>query len=737
MLAAIGGAAARHPWITLVVWILLIGGAVATAVGGLAGESLFDRLKSEAPGANGESSRADDVLAGDDEERSSLTLLAYGIAPDDPDAVETVADLVATLEDMPRTSVVTPVGVPTLPDGSVVPALAPLVADDGDGFLISVTVEGADGGLPDDAVVDAATDDLREAADELRQSHPDAALEVGGGKLLVDSIVEISENDLKRGEAVALPIALVVMLVVFGGFIAAGIPLVGAGVSIAGALGALLGFTFLLDIDTTVVNVVTAVGLGLSIDYGLLIVSRFREEHRAAGIAGRDGRLAAIRRTAQTAGRTVVFSGVTFAIASLGLLVFEPRIVKAIGLGALAVTVIAIASALTLIPALLSLTGDRLLKPGALTRIPGVGKVVAGFGDIAPDDGFFSKLTRRVQRHPAIVTIACALLLVLLGSPLASLRLANTSVDALPASSTQHEFLETLSDRFPDATSPRVALVTETEGDAERWSAAVTGIQGVQSVGIPVETGDAWRTVVRVDPADGIDVVNAIRSDRAALQDDGLGEAWVTGTDARTVDFSNSLLGSAPWAALIIALGTMVFLFLMTGSLVIPIKALIASALSLGASIGVLVWGFEQGNFAPVMGFDPADVHGVDVLVLLLTFAFGFGLAMDYEMFILSRIKEQVDAGVPGREAIARGLQRSGRIITSAALIIIVVFAGFATGDLMVIKQLGTALAVAVLLDATLVRCLLVPALMTWQQRIMWWAPRWLKRLHARIGLAD
>jgi RND superfamily putative drug exporter len=737
MLAAIGGAAARHPWITLAVWILLIGGAVATAVGGLAGDSLFDRLKSEAPSANGESSHADDVLAGDDEERSALTLLADGIAVDDPDAVETVADLVTRLGDMPHTSVVTPVGVPAMPDGSVIPALAPLVADGGDGFLVSVTVEGVDGALPDDGEVDAALEELRATADELRESHPDATVAVGGGRLLVESIVQISENDLKRGEAVALPIALVVMLVVFGGFIAAGIPLVGAGVSIAGALGALLGFTFLLDIDTTVVNVVTAVGLGLSIDYGLLIVSRFREEHRAAGIAGREGRLAAIRRTAQTAGRTVVFSGVTFAIASLGLLVFEPRIVKAIGLGALAVTVIAIVCALTLIPALLSLTGDRLLKPGALTRIPGAGRVISRFGDIAPDDGFFSKLTRRVQRHPAIVTIACAVLLVLLGSPLASLRLANTSVDALPSSSTQYEFLDTLSERFPDATSPRVALVTETEEDAETWGDAVTGIEGVRSVGIPVETGDAWRTVVRVDAADGIDVVNAIRADRPALQADGLGDAWVTGTDARTVDFSNSLLASAPWAALIIALGTMVFLFLMTGSVVIPIKALIASALSLGASIGVLVWGFEQGNFAPVMGFDPADVHGVDVLVLLLTFAFGFGLAMDYEMFILSRIKEQVDAAVPGREAIARGLQRSGRIITSAALIIIVVFAGFATGDLMVIKQLGTALAVAVLLDATLVRCLLVPALMTWQQRIMWWAPRWLKRLHVRIGLSD
>ncbi|MEO5921609.1 MAG: MMPL family transporter, partial [Pseudolysinimonas sp.] len=686
---------------------------------------------------DGESSRADDILAGDEEERSSLTLLAAGIAPDDPDAVETVADLIARLGDLTRTSVVTAVGVPTMPDGSVVPALASLVAEDGGGFLVSVIVEGVDGALPDDAEVDTATEDLRDTAAELREAHPDATVEVGGGRLLVRSIVSISENDLKRGETVALPIALVVMLVVFGGFIAAGIPLIGAGVSIAGALGALLAFTFLLDIDTTVVNVVTAVGLGLSIDYGLLIVSRFREEHRAAGVPGREGRLAAIRRTAETAGRTVVYSGVTFAIASLGLLVFEPRIVRAIGLGALAVTVIAIASALTLIPALLSLTGDRLLRPGALTRIPGVGRVVSRFGDVAPDDGFFSKLTRRVQRHPAVVTIACALLLVLLGSPLASLRLANTSVDALPESSTQHAFLETLADRFPDATSPRVALVTETEADAATWADAVTGIDGVQSTGTPVESGDAWRTVVRVDPSDGIDVVNAIRADRPAQQADGLGEAWVTGSDARTVDFSNSLLASSPWAALIIALGTVVFLFLMTGSLIVPLKALVASALSLGASIGVLVWGFEQGNFAPFMGFDPADVHGVDVLVLLLTFAFGFGLAMDYEMFILSRIKELVDAGVPDREAIARGLQRSGRIITSAALIIMVVFAGFATGDLMVIKQLGTALAVAVLLDATLVRCLLVPAFMTWQQRIMWWAPRWMKRLHARFGLSD
>ena len=234
-----------------------------------------------------------------------------------------------------------------------------------------------------------------------------------------------------------------------------------------------------------------------------------------------------------------------------------------------------------------------------------------------------------------------------------------------------------------------------------------------------------------VEAKTGNGVVQQIRADPPTF------DHWVTGADARTVDFSESLVSGIPWAAGVISLGTVLLLFLMTGSLVIPLKALLASALSLGASIGLLVWGFQDAAFAGLMGFDPATVYGVDTLVVLLTFVFGFGLAMDYEMFILSRVKERRDAGASDTEAIALGLQRSGRIITSAALIIIVVFAGFATGDLMIIKQLGVALAFAVLLDATIVRCLLVPAFMTWQRRIMWWAPAPLKRLHARFGLSD
>ena len=737
VLGRIAASLGRRPWLGLVVWAVLVGGAAAAALGGITGETLFERLVSGAPTATSESSRADDKLtsAASSAKSQTVTLLVHGVDLTDPAVTAIGPDLVSSLGS-DTVTIVDPLSIPTALDGSRLPAVAPLFAEDGRGVLFTVKVSGVGDADPDAAEVDHVVSVLKDTRDTLRTDLPDATVEVGSTQLLVDSIVAVSENDLQRGEGVALPIALLVMLVVFGGFIAAGVPLIGAIAAIIGALGALFGISHLMDIDTTVINVITAVGLGLSIDYGLLMVSRFREEYRSA-LAGHPGadrrtlKLGAIARTADTAGRTVLYSGTTFAIASLGLLVFEPRLVRAIGVGALSVTAIALASALTLVPALLGIAGDRLVRPGALTRLPLVGRAITRFGDVAPDEGVFSRLTRRVQRHPALITVLCALALLALASPVLSLRLANTSTDALPASSVQKVFVTTLTTEFPDAASPRIALVTDTEADATTWAAQVESLPRVSSVGTPTELGEGWRTIVRVDPVDGIDVVREIRADRPDFP------ASVTGTDARTLDFSQSLLDRAPWAILIVALGTILLLFLMTGSLIVPLKALVASTLSLGASFGVLVWGFQWGNFAGLMGFDPTEVHGVDVLVLVLTLAFGFGLAMDYEMFILSRIKELVDAGVEGREAIALGLQRSGRIISSAGLIIVVVFGGFATGDLMVIKQLGVALAVAVVLDATLVRMLLVPAFMTWQERIMWWAPRWMKRIHSRFGLRE
>jgi RND superfamily putative drug exporter len=722
----IAGASARHPFRTLVVWVTLLAATVALAFAGVTGERLFDRLGSDGSSwSNGESSDADELLDGGDAE--STTLLIHGLDPADPDLALLVGDLGDRLADEPDVTLTNPLVLPLLPDGEPDPRVAGLYSDDGRGILVVATVDDGD---PD--AVATVEEQLRATAAEIRDAFPGAVAEVGSSGLLVDSIVATSESDLQRGETVALPIALLVMLVVFGGFLAAGMPLVGAIVSILGGLGALFGYTFLIDVNTTVVNVVTAVGLGLSIDYGLLVVSRFREEYRRGAADGsREARLAAIQRTADSAGRTVVFSGITFAIAGLGLLFFQPDIVKAIGLGALSVTVISIASALTLLPALLALVGERLVRPGLLTRIPGVGAVLRRFGDLAPLDGFFSRLARRLQRHPAIVTLGAFAVLLLLAAPALSLRLANTAIDTTPKSSDQYLFITTLRDEFPAATEARVSLVTRTEADALAWADEVASLDHVETVGTPVAVNDVWKTPVTVDGKEGGTVVRAIRADPPSF------DHWVTGADARTVDFQGALQGGIPWAIAVIALGTVLLLFLMTGSLVIPLKALLASALSLGASIGLLVVGFQYGWFAGFMGFDPDTVYGVDTLVVLLTFVFGFGLAMDYEMFILSRIADQRAAGASDTESIALGLQQSGRIITSAALIIIVVFAGFATGDLMIIKQLGVALAFAVFLDATLVRCILVPAFMTWQRRIMWWAPAPLKRLHARFGLSD
>jgi len=768
--ARLGEAVARHPWWSIGAWVALVAVTLGAALIGFGGGSLFDRMANDAFRIAGEASDGQ-ALLDPGVESSSVTLLVHGASLDSPELASGFADAAAASEAIAGTVRATdPVGIiraaieaasAQLPPGAPAPTwtdvkpmladsgIGALLAEDERGALLTVTVEadGPDVAVDEDAVY-AVIDALQAEAAKLREALPGAVVEVGSSTQLIDSIFAQTAVDLARGESVALPIALLIMLIVFGGLIAAGLPLALAGTAIAGAMGILYALTFFMDINPTVLNVVTAVGLGLSIDYGLLIVSRFREEIRAGrgsdqppgtrrDAAGhpaqrRAARIAAVGRTIDGAGRTAAFSGTVFAIAAAGLLLFEPATVRSIGIGALLVAALSVVSALTLMPALLSLLGERLAKPGILTRIPGIGAVLSRFGDVAPAEGVFSRLTRLVQKAPAIITVVGVGALVWLGSPIANLQIANTATDVIPVSSEQHDFFETLRGKFPEAATPRVALVTEDEASLRRWAAEVERLDGVEAVGQAREQGEAWVAAVQLGPRDGIRLVPEIRDARP----DGLA-GWTVGQDASTYDLGQSLLRDAPWAVLLIGLATFLFLFLTTGSFVLPIKALLLSALSLSAAVGVLVWGFEDGHLAGVLGFDAGQIHGVDVLVLLLALVFGFGLAMDYELFILSRIMDLKQAGASTREAIALGLQRSGRIITSAALIIIVVFGGFASGDLPLIQGLGVALAAAVLLDATLVRMILVPAVMTWAARIIFWAPRWAKRLHARVGFAE
>jgi len=746
MLRELGVSVARHRLVSLLCWLVALAACVATALFGVTGESLFDRLSSAGPSVQGEAQAAADLIEGPESEQTeSLSLLAHPTDLASPDLAAILESATLRLEQVDGVvQVVNPLVIPPLPDGSPNPAAAPLLSADGEGMLFSVRMETEDGAVSD-SLLDYVQRVLQVAADDIGQLDPGARVEVGGEPLIVDSLVAVAESDLQKGELIALPIALLVMLIIFGGFLAAGIPLVGAIASIVGALGMLYGFTFVMDIGITVMNVITVIGLGLSIDYGLLMVSRFREEFRArVGGAGqlaalphhRHSRhelmLQAVGSTVNTAGRTVLFSGLTFAIATAGLLVFEPSIIRAIAIGAVCVVLIAILTALVLVPALLGYLGERLLQPGLLTRIPGVGRWLTRFGDIAPEEGVFSKLARGVQRAPVLVALAGTAVLLLLGSPVLMMTVSNSADDSIPRSSSQYDFLTTFTEEFPLAAAPRVQLVSNAdEAAATAWAADVAALPGVADVQPPVDVNGYWVSTVTVDTHAGADVVREIRADRPSF------ENWVGGTDAQAVDYLDSLARGAPWAVLIIAVATFVLLFLMTGSVIIPLTALVISAISLGAAAGVLVWGFQDGNLAGPLNFDPDTISGVDALVLTLVLTFGFGLAMDYEMFLLARIKEHHDRGESTRRSIETGLQSSGRIITSAALIIVLVFAGFATGELMQMKQIGTALAVAVLLDATLVRVVLVPAVLTSLERTLWWAPRWTAPIHARFGLHE
>jgi uncharacterized membrane protein YdfJ with MMPL/SSD domain len=752
MLRTLGVAIARHRLITLVCWGIVLAGCVATALLGATGSSLFQRLSSAGPSVQGEASRAATLVqTATDKNTQSLSLLLYKVDLSSPQLDTILTDATAALEKIDGvTGVVNPLAIPSLPNGQPSPAAGALLAADGKGLLLNVSMA-TTGGKLSDTVLGAVQNRLNATAADVRGMTPNATVEVGGTPLLVSSMVAVAEADLQKGELISLPIALLVMLLIFGGFLAAGIPLIGAIASIVGALGALYGFSYLMDIDTTVMNVITVIGLGLSIDYSLLIVSRFREEFRAmAARADGDGlpeaphgggrrsserhelMLQAVGTTVNTAGRTVLFSGLTFAIATVGLFVFEPTMIRAIAIGASSVVVIAVLTALVLVPALLGYFGERLLKPGLLTRIPGLGPLLSRFGDVAPKEGAFSTLTRGVQRWPRLIALAGIALLLLLGSPALGMNVSNNADESIPKASTQYGFLTALGDHFPLAASPRVELVAKTDqASAAAWAGRVKALQHVTGATAPTEVNGYWVSIVSVSRHQGDAVVREIRADRPSFAN------WVGGTDAASVDYTESLLRGAPWAALIIIAATFILLFLMTGSVVIPITALLISAISLGAAVGVLAWGFQDGNLAGVLNFDASAISGVDALVLTLVLTFGFGLAMDYEMFLLSRIKEHYEQGESTRLAIQTGLQSSGRIITSAGLIIVLVFIGFATGELMQMKQIGISLAVAVLLDATLVRTVLVPSVMTSLEKILWWAPRWAQPIHERFALHE
>ncbi|MDD9207411.1 MMPL family transporter [Georgenia sp. 10Sc9-8] len=743
VLRSLGRFVARFPRTTVLLWVLAVATSLALALAGITGQALFDRLETGEPTVSGsESQRGDEILAEERDDGEQITVLVQGVDMADQATVQQVATALEPVHpDLAETDGVTEVVSPfVVPGGPADPAAASLVAEDDDGFLLTVTL------APDaDDAQEAVLDRLDAVPADLQDAAPDAEVRASSATLIGDAIVEQVQEDLITGEVVALPLALVLMVLVFGGFLAASMPVAGALVSIAVGMGALFGFTYVLDIDSYMVNVVTVVGLGLSVDYGLLVVSRHREELRraldaeAAGGPRRPRRRGhdpvvgqAVRATLTTAGRTVMFSALTIAVALSGMLLMRPDLMRALSASATAVVIIALLSSITLVPALLALLGRRLAGPSVLSRVPGVRAVFGKLGDQPPEEGVFSAIARAVHARPWPVLLGVLALLGLFASPLTSFDMRSSGVELLPAGSEQRELLDQLEEEYPAAQSPTVVVVADGgPEDVEQLVTTIEDLPPVEAVS-PSPAGDRTALAVQTDiddpgGAQAAELVSEIRGLDSPVQ------TWVTGQAATQKDFNDALVEGMPLVAAVVVVAVFVLLFLMTGSVLVPLKALLTNAISLAASLGITVWVFIEGHFADLLGFEP--VAGLESTVVPLILTFGFGLAMDYEVFLLTRIKEHWDAGYSNDDAVERGLQLMGRIITSAAAIIIAVFAGFAAGDLIVIKQVGMAMALVVAIDATLVRLLLVPATMTLLGSWNWWAPRPLRRLHERLAL--
>ena len=703
MFRALGAFTYRRRWAVVGLWVVII------AVGVVAQGPLSDRVTAEFTGSDRiESARVMQLIQESSATGGDIAIVVDGVPAggEMPTPVRAALDEVAQVPGV--VSIVEPwsTGIPDL------------AATDGQAALIVVSYTN---GMSEEAEKELVNE-VRDLANELEGAGaaPGQTITevlVGGEAVVLQEFEVQAERDLVRGETIALPIALVAMIIIFGGVRAAGMPLVVAASGFLTAGIALLGATFVLDtVSVFAINVVSMLGLGLGIDYGLLLVSRFREERAH----GSDVALA-VETTVATAGVTVLYSALTVAVAMSGMFVFGEPTMTSFGVGGLSAVLFSMVAALTLLPALLSLIGGKI-KPARITP---------------SGAGAFFRLSRVVQRFALPVLLVVGTGLALLATPFLDARLENGDARSLPRSSEARAAALTLADRFPARGADPIQVVAEIDPaspEAEALLGRLSTLDGV--AGTSVRPGfPAGLFVVDVVPAGSsqgplaLDLVETIRE----LPTDHPME--VGGIAAATLDTRAMMAERMPYAIGVVVAATLVLLFLMTGSIAIPIKAVVMNVLSLGASFGALVWVFQDGNLSGLLGFDP--VGSIDLWLPTIIFLFAFGLSMDYEVFLLGRVKEIHDETGDNDLAVSRGLQSTGRIITSAALLIVVVFAGFAAGETLTIKQLGVGLALAVVVDATIVRSLLVPATMRLLGEWNWWAPAPLRRLHDRFGLAE
>jgi uncharacterized membrane protein YdfJ with MMPL/SSD domain len=549
-----------------------------------------------------------------------------------------------------------------------------------------------------------------------------------GGSAIADAQVNTRVgNDLARAELLAFPFIFVLSLIFFRSVVASLLPPLLGGLAILGTFFLLRVLSTVTDLSVFALNLTTGLGLGLAIDYSLFIVSRYREE------AARDGfGLEALRRTLQTAGRTVLFSSVTVAVAVASLAIFPQRFLYSMGIAGAIVALLATTLALTVLPALLALLGPRVnaFSPKRLRR-------AAEHDARLARSGAWYRLAQFVTRRPAQVAVASAAVLIALGIPFTQVRFITADERVLPPGASAHEVHDALDTQFPPSRTTPLEVVVGAPApspEVRALSERIARLPNLSAVA-PAQPAGRDASLLQVAPVQGPltgSTEQLVREVRAIHTPYYLG---VAGQTASYLDLEHSLGAHLPAVLAVVVAATLIALFLMTGSVLLPIKAVLMNTLSLSAVFGILVLVFQHGNLQGLLGYH--SVGALDATQPILLFAMGFGLATDYGVFLLARIKEARDAGAPNPEAIALGLERTGRIVTAAATLFAVAVGAFATSQIVFIKELGIGTALAVLIDASIVRALLVPSLMELLGSANWWAPRPLRRLHERIALQE
>lgn len=552
--------------------------------------------------------------------------------------------------------------------------------------------------------------------------------DVAGVQAVAGALQDGMDADLVRAELIALPLVFLLLIVVFGGVVAAFMPVAVGVLTILGSLGALHLLSLVTPVNSFAQNVVTLIGLGLAIDYGLFVVSRFREE-MAEGYPPD----AAVRRAVATAGRTVVFSAVMVGVTLSGLLIFPQAFLKSVAYGAIAAVILAAALSVTLLPAVLMLLGHRI-------DMLGIKRLQRHRSREQVENGLFGRIADFSMKRPVAVAIPVVVVLVALIIPFSGVKFGGINETYLPPDNTTRVAQEQYDENFPGTrTDPVKLVVIGSDGGtlSQIRSAAneAPGLTGPFQFARSGEQDAQGRDVVVlqtgvVDRNDAADTVEYLQSFPIPADT----EVYVGGNPAMERDSVEALVDGLPWFVLYVLLATTLLMFLAFGSLVLPIKAAIMNLLGLGATLGILTWIFVDGHLSGLLGFTAGPLTS-PVVVLLM--AIIYGLSTDYEVFLVSRMVEARSRGARTTEAIRSGVANTGRIITSAALILIVVTGAFAFSEIVMMKYIAFGMIAALIIDATVIRMLLVPAVMQMLGTDNWWAPGWMKRVQERIGLGE